>query len=544
VNSVDGIVTGLTSVIPVLPENSIINIKNLGGPPVAIMPLPQSNAQSETVSEELLKNPYTLILDSDGQNGAAAGGSAASDGSAASGGTSHGLLPEELLTGDPAGEAFTLSLGDSEEPALSDNTVVEMARAKNYEALGSIVTRRATRPGRETGVPVDRPGVRNTADQIINRPEIARQEFVSDTIAKLTTVLTDTKVTLPAAVGMQPAPETGTAVLQPETEERPDTFHLADRLTATDYAAVMELEPDLRDTFMRMLGNEVTVLPDAATPMPTAVPTVVPDGQITPEVLQLLDQAMFNEAEAPLPQPVLLRPRPEIVPVQTNPAPQTPQRIMPPDGGLPSLAAGIVPPSAEPPAAAGSIANLQKITELPYSLYLFGPAVSQKRGENEDDGVEPIEREEAPSENSADFLRLSEAVKMAAVLHHIYCGGNGYFEEETPWYLPYVRYAVHYGIIRQGEFDDYNEYATRAEAACIFSGSVPASALPAINRVGAIPDVDAQLGYGERIYLLLKAGVFTPAGSGGFFYPERLLTRSEAAAIIGRIATPSDRKRF
>jgi hypothetical protein len=234
------------------------------------------------------------------------------------------------------------------------------------------------------------------------------------------------------------------------------------------------------------------------------------------------------------------------VPVPVNVAvPTELARISQPDIVLPSLATGyIMPAVAEAIAAGGDFKNLKKITELPYALYLFGPAVSKVRedyDEEEDDTAAGKAKPQSSSNSS--FLKLGEAVRMAAVLHNIYRGGTGHFEEETPWYLPYVRYAIRHGIVRAGEFEDYTEYATRAEAAYIFSGSVPAAEFPVLNHVTDIPDVDEHMGYGDRIYRLLRAGVIT-AGNGSCFYPDRILTREEAAAVIGRIATPTDRKLF
>jgi hypothetical protein len=213
--------------------------------------------------------------------------------------------------------------------------------------------------------------------------------------------------------------------------------------------------------------------------------------------------------------------------------------------GLPSLAAAIVTAAAaESVAPRGNLENLKKIKELPYSLYLFGPVIGQSREEDEEEETyDAAEKQQKPSGKKADYLKLSEAVRMASVLHNLYLGGSGHFEEETPWYLPYIRYAVKHGIIKSGDFEDYNEIITHAEAAYIFSGSVPAAALPVINHISGIPDVDENEIYGEQIYLLLRAGVITTGGS-GFFYPERFVTRSEAAVLAGRIATPADRKRF
>jgi hypothetical protein len=210
-------------------------------------------------------------------------------------------------------------------------------------------------------------------------------------------------------------------------------------------------------------------------------------------------------------------------------------------GGL--LSAALAGVAARNAPAAG-LMNLQKITELPYSLYLFESAAPEPRSRSDEEEElavreKPAGRTYGPSE----FLRLSEVVKAACILHNMYHGGSGLFLEETPWYQPYVQYALKHGIIQNGEFDDFSEYATRAETAYIFSGSVPKAEFPVINYVLDLADVDENTGYGDYIYLLMRAGVLLLNDKKGRFYPESMITRAEAAAIAGRIATPGDRKR-
>jgi hypothetical protein len=192
----------------------------------------------------------------------------------------------------------------------------------------------------------------------------------------------------------------------------------------------------------------------------------------------------------------------------------------------------------------GTMGNLQKINELPYALYLFGNVSSEKKSEyEEDDDLDILEKSSTGKKGPSEFLRVSEAIKMAAVLHNMYYGGSGKFPQETPWYTPYVRYAIKNGIIKNNEFNNYNEFVTRAELAYIFSGCVPKAELPSINYVPSISDVPEAGGYGESIYLLRRAGILTSSSKEIGFNPESLITKTEAAAIIGRIATPTDRKR-
>ena len=193
----------------------------------------------------------------------------------------------------------------------------------------------------------------------------------------------------------------------------------------------------------------------------------------------------------------------------------------------------------------GGMANLAKISELPYSLYIFGN-VPPRPPENPEDSrpLRVKRRDKQHFSGSSLFLRLSEAIKMACVLHSLYYGGTGLFEPETPWYGPYVRYALKNGIITAADFSDYNAFATRAETAYIFSHCVPRAALPILNIIPPLPDVEEGHPFADSIDLLFGAGVLNRSSLTGSFYPDHFLTRREAAFMIGRIATPADRKHF
>lgn len=191
----------------------------------------------------------------------------------------------------------------------------------------------------------------------------------------------------------------------------------------------------------------------------------------------------------------------------------------------------------------GTMANLEKIMQLPYALYLFGPDLPKSpKGPEDSGGPLVFYKNGKPSyRSSSSFLRLSEAIKMACILHNLYYGGSGLFKEEVPWYRVYVRYALRYEIINIDDFPNYNDFATRGEVAYIFSNCVPQAELPVINDRHLLPDVDENTKFAKSIYFLYRAGILT-GSDGSNFYPNDLLTRSEAASIIGRIATPADRK--
>ena len=144
-------------------------------------------------------------------------------------------------------------------------------------------------------------------------------------------------------------------------------------------------------------------------------------------------------------------------------------------------------------------------------------------------------------------LTIAEAIKLASVLHQCYYTGTTEFNTASaaglPWYKPYVDYAARNGIIT-GSYRNYNAYATRGDFAVIIAGAMQGEAVTPINSVpdGAIPDVAESYSYGEAVYTLYRAGVLTGADESGTFYPNRTLSRAEAAAAIMRIIDADTRQ--
>lgn len=135
----------------------------------------------------------------------------------------------------------------------------------------------------------------------------------------------------------------------------------------------------------------------------------------------------------------------------------------------------------------------------------------------------------------AGDVKLSEVIAMAARLHNIYIGESGEFSQGPVWYNVYVRYALANGIIREGDFVDFNRSATRGEMAYILASAVPADALACINAGVDIPDVNAGIPYSHQIFQLYAAGVLTGYADGSY-HPLDAISRAETAAIIARIA--------
>lgn len=142
-------------------------------------------------------------------------------------------------------------------------------------------------------------------------------------------------------------------------------------------------------------------------------------------------------------------------------------------------------------------------------------------------------------------IRVSEAIKMACVVHSIYNGGTTAFPQDAqPWYQPYVDYAKANSILGNVAIGDYNSYISRQVMAYYFSRALPESELAAINTVETLPDVDPAKNVGSAIFRLYRAGVLSGNDSYGTFEPDSAITRAQAAAIITRLAVPSERKRY
>ena len=142
-----------------------------------------------------------------------------------------------------------------------------------------------------------------------------------------------------------------------------------------------------------------------------------------------------------------------------------------------------------------------------------------------------------------DDLTIAQAVKLAACLNSLYSSGTADFSAASPWYQPYVDYARRNGILTR-TFADYDAHASRREFAAVLAGALPRGALQPINSIadGAIPDVPASAEDADAIYQLYRAGVLT-GSNGGRFKPDDTIRRSEAAAILTRMAVPSLRQK-
>lgn len=545
----DAISLGLSSLTPISPDTAMITKNGTSSLTAGNIPLTDNLGQDGSDASDLLDNPYMLELDQGSL-------SEAKEMQAGIVSTTDGKPSGAPLQEPEQERAYNLSLGNQEDES-GQRAAYEASRVKSYEDFGRTAykqvylnasagesARAATPFEVMTGLTDNLPVPLETA-QAGQWAAASSQRPGSSPVP----VSTDGRGsdTSGSAVGMSNLSTVAVTPGDIEGALLSDAGNVLNtiRLTSADLDVIMGLEPELRGTLLNMLGGEAdrysvnTAEIAFGTVQDNLTIPVAKDESAGGNLSRLLSQTDSAGQAFKLRQglPVTIN---TFGRAEANAAGGS----VPSNVGLAQPESGLTPVKiqTESAALAGSLGNLEKIRELPFALYLFGPAGDVKRREESDNDdrtmpVEPRSGQKLPQ----DYLKLAEAVKMAAVLHHIYHGGSGRFEQDTPWYTPYIAYAYKNGIIKQGDFDDLNAYATRAEIAYIFSGCVPKAEFPAINYLPDLPDVPKGACYSEHIYMLAKAGVFAVRES-GLFYPERLMTRSDAALVIGRIATPADRK--
>lgn len=145
-------------------------------------------------------------------------------------------------------------------------------------------------------------------------------------------------------------------------------------------------------------------------------------------------------------------------------------------------------------------------------------------------------------------LKIVEAIVMADRVHQIYHEGvSDLVAGGSPWYQPFIDYALANEIIKPGQYSDYEVNATRGDMAIIFANALPEEEFlrPINNKVKYIPDVNESEGeLYTAVMKLYNAGITRGIDSIGTYMPENDIIRAEAAAIITRIAITSSRIEF
>lgn len=137
-------------------------------------------------------------------------------------------------------------------------------------------------------------------------------------------------------------------------------------------------------------------------------------------------------------------------------------------------------------------------------------------------------------------VTVAEAITMASRVHASY-HNKTISSASGEWYQMYINYAIDEGIIKAGQFDNYDRNIKRYEMAVVFFNSVPSSWLNQINSVNYLPDINEMADYRDEILALYNSGIVMGNDVYGTFYPNNEIIRSEASAIINRIAIPDNR---
>ncbi|MBR0516586.1 MAG: S-layer homology domain-containing protein [Firmicutes bacterium] len=132
-------------------------------------------------------------------------------------------------------------------------------------------------------------------------------------------------------------------------------------------------------------------------------------------------------------------------------------------------------------------------------------------------------------------ITLAECLVIASNMRDVYNGGDGTFPTgTTPWYNVYVNYAIKQGIIKEGDFEDYNVPSARGEVAYIFAHALPDGVLKEVNAKPRFSDVNASTPYRSDIVTLYQADLVT-GYEDGTFHPENPITRAEVCVILSNL---------
>ena len=131
-------------------------------------------------------------------------------------------------------------------------------------------------------------------------------------------------------------------------------------------------------------------------------------------------------------------------------------------------------------------------------------------------------------------ISVAEIITLACRIHDLFYGLPAVHPSQSAWYDGYAEHAVSEGIIRRSQFDNVTRPATRTEVALILASALPGTAFSPIKTDVSIPDVSSGADYYETVLMLYRAGILV-GSTGGYFEPERQITRAEIAAIAARI---------
>ena len=139
-------------------------------------------------------------------------------------------------------------------------------------------------------------------------------------------------------------------------------------------------------------------------------------------------------------------------------------------------------------------------------------------------------------------VTVAEGITMASRVHANYNGKEIKAVTGGKWYDMYIAYAVENGLIKEGQFANFDRNIMRYEMAVMFANAMPSDYFTAKNDIKDIPDVAETEEYYDELMMLYKAGVVLGSDDYGNFFATNPIKRSETAAIINRVALPENRK--
>ncbi len=135
---------------------------------------------------------------------------------------------------------------------------------------------------------------------------------------------------------------------------------------------------------------------------------------------------------------------------------------------------------------------------------------------------------------------VAQALTAAVNIHTAYTGKTVRAAAAgEAWYMPYATYCIENGIIKDGQFADYNKNITRGDMAIVFANILPDSEYAAI-REKVLPDVTDDMPCAAAVRKLANAGIVGGDNKGNYNAANEI-TRAEACVIFTRIAVASMR---
>lgn len=135
-------------------------------------------------------------------------------------------------------------------------------------------------------------------------------------------------------------------------------------------------------------------------------------------------------------------------------------------------------------------------------------------------------------------ITRAEAIAIAARVRALYWGDPTELSSTGLWYQPYINYGLATQI-QKFDIYDYDVPATRAELACLLSGTLPMGEFPTINEGISFSDVTTvnTSRLSKCVMWMAEAGIMQGKGNGRFD-PNAPVLRGEAAAMLSRCVQP------